>query len=101
MDSEVIVRQLSGRYAVRSTKLRLIYEQCVQLMQQFTECNVTHVPRSANSEADALANVAIQDDYADVTHFLEHHTRPTVSHTSTFAIVDNSSSDDSDEYYQM
>ncbi len=59
MDSELIVRQLEGRYRVRNPKLRPLYEQLVELRGRFRRFAVRHVPREKNRVADRLANEAL------------------------------------------
>ena len=58
MDSQLIVRQLRGEYRVKSEKLRLLHERAKALLMEF-DWTVEHVPREQNSEADRLANLAI------------------------------------------
>lgn len=59
MDSELIVRQLEGRYKVRNPKLRPLYEQLLELRGRFQRFAVRHVPRGENRVADRLANEAL------------------------------------------
>lgn len=59
MDSELIVRQLHGVYQVKSPDLRPLYQQVVFLSRQIAEFKVSHVKRGRNTEADALANQAL------------------------------------------
>jgi ribonuclease HI len=59
LDSELVVRQLSGRYRVKNTGLKPLYEQVQQLLGKLDEVSVRHVPRARNAEADRLANQAL------------------------------------------
>ncbi len=59
MDSELIVRQLEGRYRVRNLKLRPLFEQLQALRGRFQRFAVRHVPREDNRVADRLANDAL------------------------------------------
>ena len=59
MDSELIVRQLEGRYKVRNPKLRPLYEHLQELRGRFRRFAVQHVPREENRVADGLANEAL------------------------------------------
>ena len=59
MDSELIVRQLEGRYQVKSPQLKPLYEQARRLLGGFAQARVSHVPRGRNAVADELANLAI------------------------------------------
>jgi ribonuclease HI len=60
-DSELVVRQLSGQYRVRSPQLAPLHRQALSRMRQFDEVSVVHVPREQNRGADALANRALDD----------------------------------------
>jgi ribonuclease HI len=61
-DSQLLARQWEGRYKVRDPKLKELYEKARRLARGLQSCQVTHIPREKNKEADALANQAI-DDY--------------------------------------
>ncbi|KAI5317663.1 hypothetical protein L3X38_037370 [Prunus dulcis] len=57
-DSQLAVRQLNGQYAVRNATLVPYHERAKYLMSQFQDIHVSHIPRSENDKADALANLA-------------------------------------------
>ncbi len=59
MDSELIVRQVIGRYRVKSPALVPYYKQVLGLRARFDEAVFLHVPREQNKHADALANRAL------------------------------------------
>ena len=59
MDSELIVRQLTGQYRVKSQDLLPYYRQIVSLSQHLVFFQVRHIRRAENSRADALANLAL------------------------------------------
>jgi ribonuclease HI len=59
MDSELVVRQLSGRYKVRNPKLARLYKRILDLRSRFDRVALVHVPRAQNAVADALANEAL------------------------------------------
>ena len=59
MDSELVVRQLMGLYAVRNSKLIPLAERAIKLLQSFRTYYVMHVPREQNRLADSLANKAL------------------------------------------
>jgi len=59
MDSELVVRQLSGEYRVRQPTLAELKEHVDRLAASFRVFRVRHVPREANREADRLANEAL------------------------------------------
>jgi len=58
-DSELLVRQMQGRYKVKSAELRPLYERASKLARQLSYFAIEHVPREQNRDADALANVAL------------------------------------------
>jgi len=58
-DSELLVRQMQGRYKVRSASLRLLHEQARKLARHFAYLGFEYVPREQNAEADRLANAAL------------------------------------------
>lgn len=58
-DSELLVRQMQGRYKVKSEDLRPLHERARKLARRLRYFVIEHVPREQNSEADALANLAL------------------------------------------
>lgn len=58
-DSELLVRQMQGRYKVKSAALRPLHEQALKLARQFAYIAFEHVRREENAEADGLANEAL------------------------------------------
>ena len=59
MDSQLAVRQLTGRYKVRNPGLMPLHERARQLLATFDRASVAHVPRERNKHADRLANAAL------------------------------------------
>ncbi|MBD3220373.1 reverse transcriptase-like protein [bacterium] len=59
VDSELVARQLTGAYRVKSQDLRPLYQQAQHLARNFKEFRVRHVPRAKNTHADHLANLAL------------------------------------------
>jgi ribonuclease HI len=60
-DSELLVRQMRGHYKVKSADLRPLYERAKKMSQTFESFRIDHVYRGQNSEADALANEALDE----------------------------------------
>jgi len=58
-DSELVVKQLKGRYRVKKATLRPLYQKVVQLIGSLEAFTITHIPRTQNREADRLANKAL------------------------------------------
>jgi ribonuclease HI len=59
MDSELVVKQMRGEYKVKNADLK---EQKMRLLQNigaFKSVSFIHVPREENSDADFLANKAM------------------------------------------
>jgi len=57
MDSELVVRQLEGRYKVKDPGLKQQFAKAAKLRQEAVP-NITfvHIPRGENAHADALVN---------------------------------------------
>jgi ribonuclease HI len=58
-DSELLVRQIGGRYRVKNPGLQPLFREAQALLARFERARVTHVRREQNREADALANRAV------------------------------------------
>src|SRR5262249_31951170 len=61
LDSELVVRQVTGEYAVRDEVLRPLYEETVARARFLPEVVFEHVPRGENALADRLANAALDE----------------------------------------
>ncbi len=59
LDSELLVRQLTGRYRVKHPALKPLYEETRRLLAGLAGFAITHIPREENAEADRLANAAL------------------------------------------
>lgn len=58
-DSDLLVRQVGGEYRVKSPHLAVLHREVVEALREFSRWRISHVPRSQNAAADALANAAI------------------------------------------
>jgi ribonuclease HI len=58
-DSELLVRQMQGRYKVKSPGLKPLHERAARLARQLSYFTIEHVRRELNRDADALANAAL------------------------------------------
>jgi ribonuclease HI len=58
-DSELVIRQLQGRYRVKNAALKPLYQKVVQLLASLDKFSASSVPREQNAAADALANKAL------------------------------------------
>ncbi len=59
LDSELIVRQIQGRYRVKNAALKPLHANLKALSEAFPNFAIRHVPRAQNARADALANAAL------------------------------------------
>lgn len=59
MDSELVVKQLKHEYKVKNKDLAPLFLQVYNLSLNFFKISFTHVYREHNSEADKLANEAM------------------------------------------
>jgi ribonuclease HI len=58
-DSELMVRQLNGRYKVKNEGLKPLYQQAMLMVRDLDWFKVRHVRREFNKDADRLANAAM------------------------------------------
>jgi ribonuclease HI/probable phosphoglycerate mutase len=61
LDSELIVRQLQGRYKVKHEALKPLFEEVKKMLNRLEGWSVAHVPRAQNKRADQLANRGIDE----------------------------------------
>jgi len=67
-DSELLVRQVEGRYKVKHAGLKPLHQQATELIAQFESFQLRHVPREQNREADRLANQALDTAAKSTLH---------------------------------
>jgi ribonuclease HI len=58
-DSELVARQIQGRYRVKNPGLKPLYEETMSALRRFASWSVRNVPRAGNERADALVNEAL------------------------------------------
>ena len=58
-DSQLLIRQLEGRYRVKNAGLQPLYRRAMTLLEDYAEVDLQHVYREDNVEADALVNRAL------------------------------------------
>jgi ribonuclease HI len=56
LDSELVVKQLSGAYRVKHPGLIPLHAEAKALLRKFGRVDVRHVPRKENKAADAVVN---------------------------------------------
>jgi len=59
MDSELVVKQMRGEYKVKNPTLKEQHARLLHIIGLFGTVSFSHVPREENSDADALANAAM------------------------------------------
>lgn len=62
LDSELVVRQLNGKYKIEEEKLFPFFIKIWNLKIDFGLVTFRHVPRSENKEADSLVNEALDKE---------------------------------------
>ena len=60
-DSELVVRQILGRYKVKNAGLLPLYQEALKLIGKLDNFKAINVLRGKNAEADALANQALDN----------------------------------------
>ncbi len=58
-DSELLVKQLSGMYKVKSPNIKELYKECKNWESEIPEVIFQHVRREQNKRADELANLIL------------------------------------------
>lgn len=58
-DSQLIIRQITGRYSVKSENLIPLYEEAKRLSSNFEKIRFKWVKREDNALTDALSNMAL------------------------------------------
>ncbi|NQV29431.1 MAG: ribonuclease HI family protein [Candidatus Marinimicrobia bacterium] len=62
LDSELVVKQMQGKYRVKNAKLKPLYSEVTELVKYFKRISYAHVVREKNEEADRLVNEAIDGE---------------------------------------
>jgi ribonuclease HI len=58
-DSELVVRQVEGRYKVKDATMRELHAEAMRELGGFQSWSIRHVRREANADADRLVNAAL------------------------------------------
>jgi ribonuclease HI len=61
-DSELIVRQVEGRYKVKDATMRELHGQVKAALASFESWSIRHVRRESNADADRLVNAALDGE---------------------------------------
>ena len=60
-DSELMVKQMLGVYRVKNPGLRPLYDDACSLVRRLKRVTFEHVRRESNTDADRLANEAMDE----------------------------------------
>ena len=60
-DSELVARQIEGRYKVKNAGLKPLYLETMRALREFDEWSVRSVRRESNARADELVNEALDE----------------------------------------
>jgi ribonuclease HI len=58
-DSELVVRQIEGRYKVKNAGMKELYDEAKRELRGFDSWSIRHVRRAENADADRLVNEAL------------------------------------------
>ncbi len=58
-DSMLVIRQLEGAWKVKHAGLRPLHARARELLTNWPEVDLAHVPREQNTDADLLVNAAL------------------------------------------
>ncbi len=58
-DSELVVRQVEGKYKVKNAGIKPLHAEVKQALQGFDSWSIRHVRRAENADADRLVNEAL------------------------------------------
>lgn len=59
LDSELIVKQLTGKYKIKNDRLLEFATKIKDLQKKYAKVTYTHIPREKNKLADKLVNLAL------------------------------------------
>ena len=61
-DSELVVRQIEGRYKVKDATMRELHAEAKRALAGFESWSIRHVRREKNADADRLVNAALDGE---------------------------------------
>ena len=61
LDSELVVKQMNHKYKINEENIQKFFLQIWNLSIDFGEVKYTHITREKNTEADRLANLALDE----------------------------------------
>ena len=60
-DSQLLANQINGLWKVKNSNIKLLYRESMNLLKSFKNIQIQHIGRENNSDADRLANEAINE----------------------------------------
>ena len=60
-DSQLLTKQMRGEYKVRNPALQALHQEATAVVRRLARVRFEHVPRAQNTEADRLANRAMDE----------------------------------------
>jgi ribonuclease HI len=61
LDSELVVKQLNHEYKINDENIQKFFLQIWNITVEFEKIRYNHIPREKNTEADRLANLALDE----------------------------------------
>ncbi len=58
-DSELVTKQINGKYKVKNEQLKVLFVDLWNLLQDFDDVTIRSIPREQNDAADKLVNKAL------------------------------------------
>jgi ribonuclease HI len=65
VDSELVARQIEGRYKVKHPDLMQLHHRAMLRARMFEKLQVEHIPRKENTAADAMVNACLDNKELD------------------------------------
>lgn len=62
-DSQLVLRQMEGRYQIRANHLKVLHERLSELVRGFSRVEFVWVPRERNAHADELSKRALTEHW--------------------------------------
>ncbi len=62
-DSKLVVEQLSGNFKIKNPNLKIIFDEVKLLEEKIGDVIYRYIPRGENSQADLLANIALDEQF--------------------------------------
>ncbi|QKQ99808.1 ribonuclease HI family protein [Metallosphaera tengchongensis] len=59
-DSQLVIKQLTGEYSVKSERVKPLYSIALSLIKKFKKIELRWIPRDKNKDADRLSRIAYE-----------------------------------------